>query len=219
VAESTSLKALLDQYGAGDGGFDHVPAGPYNVKVASAKAKNNGVFMVLEVVDGPYVGKRIGTGIYPGKTENGIRSFFSKMFKWGLTAEVWFNQDPSIDATAAALKDRVAQVQVEDDTYNGEVRSQVGFGVKLASAPPLPPAQAGVPSVVPQAAAPPAAAPPAAAAVAAPASVAAAPPLAAVPAPAPVAAAPALVAAAPVAAAPAPVPVAAGITVDQEPGF
>lgn len=184
---SVDLRAMFQQYGVGEGGFDQVPVATYKVKLTGIKPdEKNGVWGGAEIMEGPYAGKKVKLTISMGQapTESSVRAFNSKVAAWGFTDADW---PASTAELAQRLEGRVANVGVEDNLYNGRTTSQIGFNVKLLEAPAV--SVGGVPNIA--AVAPPTATVPVTAPAAAPAPpVALAPTPVAAPAEAGVAAAP-----------------------------
>jgi hypothetical protein len=241
MSDSTVNLGALYKQNKADNELECLEPGEYRLEVTSCKARATDIMPVYKVVAGPHTGKRVMAGVFSVKSEGAVNIFFQNMKGFGLGEDFFaVPGNESLEAVAAALKGRVADITLGVKQWKNEDRNEVKIGaIKIVSAPPLP-AAGGVPTAAPPTApppvaaapvapaapvaapapapAPPVAAPPVAAPPAPPVAAAPAPPLAAVPAPAePVAAAP------PVAVAPAPpeqtqaAPVA--LVADADPNF
>ncbi len=201
-------KALAET--AGDGGFEALPVGDYDLKCVSAEKANtaNGKLMFkckFQVQNGTYKNRLVWHNfVVSPESDQAMGIFFRQMSAFGMTKE-WFKTMPSEDAIVNTLNGREVRATLKQKTYNGELRNEIGsFVIAPTGAVPPPPGatSAAAPPPPPPPPPPPAAAPPA---PPAPTAEVAPPP----PAPAPEpAAAPAPVAEAP-APAPAPEPAAA----------
>lgn len=120
-------------------------AGKYKLEVTNCSPRNNGVLPTYKLVEGPGAGARVfAGGIYPGETEGGRIAFFRKLEKFGLGKE-FFGQNPTLEDVAKALVGRVIEADLEVGHWQGEPRNEMGFGIKLVSAPATP-AVGGVPA-------------------------------------------------------------------------
>jgi hypothetical protein len=195
-----SWNDLIEEAKNSGTGFDPLPVGRYDVKIAKSahKTSQTGKSMYeveMTIINGPHANRKCWDR-YVVTPDNGkaLAFFFQKMKILGLGPE-YFAGNPSDDAVAAALVDRICTVELGQTEYNGATRNEVRKLLPLTGAatgaPPVPAATAAgappVPAAPPVAAAvvPPVITPPVAAApvVPAPAVAAEVPVVPVVPAP------------------------------------
>ena len=196
-------KALAET--AGDGGFEALPVGDYDLKCVSAEKANtaNGKLMFkckFQVQTGQYKNRLVWHNfVVSPENDVAMGIFFRQMSAFGMTKD-WFKTQHSEEAIVNTLNGREIRAKLGQKTYNGELRNEISAFVAAptgivppppgatsvaTSPPPPPPAPAPAPAPAAEVAPPPPPAPPAPEPAAAPAPVAEAPAPAPVPEPAP----------------------------------
>jgi hypothetical protein len=119
---------------ADDAGFEAVPAGEYDVEVATAEAAktggNNGgtkdkIKVKFKIENGPHAGKSLFNDfVLSPENPNALGFFFRHMAALGLTRE-YFQGNPSLPVVAAALVGRRCRVKVSIRMWDEQERNQV----------------------------------------------------------------------------------------------
>lgn len=224
---SVDWKTLAET--AGDGGFDALPEGDYDLKCVSAeKAQTtNGKLMFktkFQVQNGQFKNRLIWHNfVVSPENDVAMGIFFRQMSAFGMTKD-WFKNNPSEDTIVNTLNGREIRAKIGIKKYQGEDRNEIkAFAAAPTGAVPPPPGatSAAAPPPPPPAPAPAAATPPPPPPAPAPAPAAEAPAPAPEPAPAPPAPEPVAEAPAPAPApeAPASTDVTADIPIPPPPSF
>jgi hypothetical protein len=183
---SVDWKALAES--AGDGGFEALPVGDYDLKCVNAEKTQtaNGKLMFkckFEVQTGQYKKRLVWHNfVVSPESDVAMGIFFRQMSAFGMTKE-WFKTMPSEETIVNTLQGRDVRAKLGIKKYNGEDRNEISaFAVVPVGGNPPPPGATSAAAPPPPPPAPAAATPPP------PPAPAPAPAAAPAPAPAPVAA-------------------------------
>lgn len=134
--------------------YEPIPDGVYDfvVKKAEHKKTQNGKDMYkigAAVESGPYAGRYVWDNLVVSpENPKAMGMFFMKMKALGLTAENFFNSEPTDEQVVERLSTARFRARVNSETYNGKVNNKfkdympAGVVAGAPAPPPSAPAQA-----------------------------------------------------------------------------
>lgn len=143
----SDLRAQAEKEGGSSGGFPVVPAGEYDVKVATATVKPTStgkemIKIMFDIQSGPYAGQKLFDQLV---VSPGSAKAMSILFRQldALGAKSVLDNNGSLEQVAATIVNATAKVKVVAGEYRGEPKAEVKDIMPASS--PL--AGVGVPSI------------------------------------------------------------------------